>query len=672
MLYRANTRKVVKEILFWALLGLFLNVLLSLTASAATYKPKDAKIAPSDIFAVNVSFQVKKKTITKAVACRSTVPGRSFSKKKVLWFRSLKDDAKLLALDIKAASRNAKKLASLRKKQVELKALTKASGAACAQTPSSPPGAPPSSPPGSAPPEVVPDASFFDAYNGAFGEAEARHLLNRFGMGASISEIELAVSRGLAATVQDLLTWRSEPALEAYNRDLECDGRPPEDENNESCDASNINDLSTGGFRYSWYNGAIKSQNSLFYRTFLFLHDDFMAVNSNVLEGCERHALRTYQQMMWRVAQSGDLRDYLKSFMTDHLGALKYLNLGASRAPIPNQDFAREFWQLGSIGQTRPTTGELNYGELDIISAANVLAGWSIEGFQDPSENWVCFGAKIPGLSVPGSHIVFYGTPYQAIVNNPDELLEATLRHPSASENIALKIYQQFVNPEGASAEVIAHFARIIRESGFNLNASLRTLMLSRGFFAQQHRNSEYKHPLQLIAGFFRQTQIPFDSFWQLESIFGDLAERPYQSPSVFGWYPDRLAGEVFVLERRNALNWLVTQGDSFYQTKGFSYFDTFLQNIPTGTPPTTVIIQRVARMLGVPVNAAQIAQLDEYMNFYLTNSGCPSQCGGNPTRLVRDVFDPYRGSNNQNGNWGRQLRGLLLILASLPQYQVN
>lgn len=665
MQYRANNNSSVLISLFFVSCVL---VLPHKNALASPFKLRDSIVNASDIYRVNVTIKVKQKTVTKNVACKGSIAGMTVVKKSVLHFRPLTQESKRLDSEIKKNSSNKKKSDSLKKAKQQLKALIKASANSC--VPPTPVPTPTQLAPEPAPEPtttpVPPTSTFLTGYTGEFGTAQARHLLNRFGIGASPLEVQEAVSRGLAGTVDNLLTWKDEPEIDAIKANLECDA-VLSGEKNRVCNVSNVNDLDKTGYRYAWYDGAISSKNQFFYRTFLMLHDDFMSANSDAVLNCDKFALAGYKNMLWQTAKSGDFQKYLSDYMTDQMGALRYLTLGTSRAPAPNQNFARELWQLGSIGQNRPTTGELNYDELDIIAASNILAGWSIQTFKDEGGRDVCYGAKVPGLSVPGRQLVFHGTPYETLVSSPEELLEATLRHPSASENIASKIYSQFVNPDGGTPEIISEIASSLRANQFNINATLKSLMLSNGFYNPAVFNTVPKHPVQLVLGFLRQTGIPFKDYPQLDALLGDLGQRPFQPVTVFGWYPEKLTGEAYILERRNAINALVIQTDAFYAAKNFSYFDRFLRDLPTaGASP--LVIDRVSNALGVPLTADQITKLEVYMNSNLTTSGCPALCGGKSTRVVADVFDP----NAAASKWARQIRGVLVIIGSLPKYQIN
>jgi len=392
----------------------------------------------------------------------------------------------------------------------------------------------------------VSDDLSLEPFTNAFGIVEARRLLKVFGFGATKEEVDRAVQEGLNATVTRLTTWVSEPQLDAYIADIECD-QFDANENRQfaervigyrmrTCNASDRDDLDLTGVRYGMYARYLRSQNQYFQRMAFFLMNEFMAVSADAAETNSqfKHMVRDYLDMVYNAARSGNFKQFMSQFATNELGAMLYLNLGTSNAPAPNQDFAREFWQLGTIGQQN-LDGIANYGELDIIAASNALAGWRINYLARSGATF----ERDPAKKVPGLKTVFRGTPYEAKVNDIPGLVRATFIHPSASENVAKKIWNEFISSD-FDPTAIRHLAKVIRDSDFNLNRAMRVVMSSRAFFADRARGTLFKHPLQLVLGLMRELGLkPVDylgySTLDLQG-FNKIGQVPLRPPSVFGW----------------------------------------------------------------------------------------------------------------------------------------
>jgi uncharacterized protein (DUF1800 family) len=636
---------------------------LSLTVFAATFiaclmlfpgvaearkakKPKLTIVKPSETFSMDIDIKVGKKQFTEAVACYKNKPGSLSQTKRGLAFKSYEDTLKELAKKGKQKSLAYKKAEKLKKQ-----------GAANCKNP---------------------QFLALEKYTGPFRAQEARILFERFAFAASPAQIEQAVQRGLDATIEDLTTFRDSFAMDAQFADIMCDtylaNNPwtnEADNRNETCNPYNMNDFRRDGMRKALLWRFTYSQNPFFDRFWFWIHDERLATNSSVLDGNEYHALRTYVQMLDSAARTGDYKQYMRAANTDHFLALDWLDGARNRGFSPNENWAREFWELGTVGAAN-LDGKPNYTSGDIANAALAHSGWTFvsEKREIPGEQndvWFRYASYTPSFHSPIAKTIFYGTPYQAVVYDADDVLEATFNHPRTAESLAEDLCRQYLRPD-CPAVLVKRIAAEIRKENYQLIPVFKKLMKSRALYDSENRKALIKHPIELLIGFVRQTGMRL-TVDELDYWLGQLEQRPLDAATVFGWNERILAGESYVLAWRNVVLDIANGlgKEALQEQRGQNMHDLFL----AGNPTSLETIDRVSSMLSVNVNGAQRASLDQYLNFYRTECQYwhvnERGCTEGEMFLLRDPFDSY-----PTGDWESKLQGLIAILAMQPEYRLK
>jgi hypothetical protein len=525
-------------------------------------------------------------------------------------------------------------------------------------------------------------------YTGNFGEAEARILFERFAFGATEGEIKQAVADGLENTVNRLLTPVDESAIGPFNlnyfvTDLECDGYNfghPID-NQQACAPGNQNDVTGEGIRLGWYARLRYSPNTFFYKLLFFLHDERMAVSLNVANYNSRWTMRRHNEMLRKAAFTGDYLTFMREWNSDPLGNLIWLDGASNKGQSPNENYAREFWELGTTGPT-DLDGKPVYSDSDLAQAALAHSGWTMTNDKALDarglEYWKTVPAYSPELHAPGTFVIFAGTPYQARVTNAEEVLQATFKHPRTAEHLAEDLWKEFINPY-ADKSAIIRLAMIIRKNNYNLLPVMRSIMTSQAIYTPKSRKTLIKHPIELIFGYLRTfpaIHLGYNSkdnteFRVIDWYLSRLGQRPLIPQSVFGWDEEVLAGEQYVLSWRNVVIDLVTEEKEYYLEKGYDIQKDLFSGITTGREA----ILNLARRLNITLTETQAVHLDQYMNFYLQNCGNnstrPECIKGNPFYLVRELFDPSP-LNENKWNSLYKMQGLIAILMMMPEYRMK
>lgn len=647
----------------------FTNVLIP-SSSAQKRPPKSTLVKPDSVRTISVSVTEGKKTSSVQIQCLAASPGKtSRAKKGMLRFTSFANLSK---------NTQSKKL----KKRYSL--LAKVGRAACASPnnrpgngnpsdPNTPPSSPPNSPPPSPPsPPNLQDHLSMERYTGPFGPTEARILYERFAFGASPEQISEAVALGLEGTVNKLLTVTAEPELDALASDIECDGwitgDPAAGNQNRTCNPNDINDFSRFGLRTAWLYRMINSKNGFQERLRMFAHDERLSVSHTAARDCERHAIRSYMNDLWNLATSGDYKIYMRAMNNSHLVHLRWLDGAANQGGVvrnrPNENYAREFWELGTVGPT-DLNGQPVYTDFDVAQASLALTGWTINSVTI-DDRQVCLAARSPLLHTPGMKTIFAGTPWEASIDDDEDLLEATFAHPRTAEHLAEDIWKQFVN-YAATPDSIRALASIIRANNYNLLSSFRQVMLSKAVFAPSSRGALVKHSLERVISFLKISRFPI-SYRRLDNLVSQLEQQPLNPPSVFGWDEQKNASDSLLLAWRNTVinEFINIDVKQTKERSGYSYYDRFVADLnQRGLTTAGDVINRLAQDFGLQLTDKQRTTLDQFLNFSATSSGCPSQCGGGAYRLEREKYDTDPGSRESGMDWGGQekLRGAITLM---------
>jgi hypothetical protein len=502
-------------------------------------------------------------------------------------------------------------------------------------------------------------------YTGPFGEEQARILFDRFGFGATPERVAQAVSDGLDLTVTKLTTWQSENApynLDAIEFDWGCDGWL----NGDSQNANTCNSGNPYDFKYQTYGDAklikfLHSPNQYFYKLILFLHDERLAGSD--LNGDTffyRHLYVDHWNMLLRAAQSGDYTQFMRDWMKDGMGHVFWQDGALNRKEHPNENFAREFWELGTVGTT-DLNGVANYTDFDIAQAARVHTGYSKSQTLNDAKGAYLTGVYRDADHATGPFFIFNGTPYQATVNTQEDLLQATFRHPSTSEHLAQDLWKEFINPF-KDPNAIRELAQIIRHYNFNLTPVMQTIMRSKAIYDPGSKETLIKQPIELVIGLLRSfpgynpTHIHNgDDYTVLAWHTGALDQTFFSPNSIFGWDDKVLAGASYIKIWRDVSNQLLTKtvGSVAEHFARYSLRDHFW----TGLSSTDQLIDKLSRCFNVPLNASQRGFLKNYLD-------TQPRVGGSP---LSSPF-PTAGATQQE----ERLKGAIAILVNQPSYRTK
>jgi uncharacterized protein (DUF1800 family) len=351
------------------------------------------------------------------------------------------------------------------------------------------------------------------------------HLHRRAGFGATRAELLHDLAAGPEASVERLFHPPTLPTEDAEAIDgLRQTARS----------SSNLDLL-----KVCWLNRILHGPDPLREKLTLFWHGHFATSNKKV----EAVALMDRQNETLRTHALGGFATMLEAIIADP-AMLVWLDGGTSKKDKPNENFAREFLELFTLGVG-------HYTERDIREAARAFTGWvrqdSRGGFQetpafthDPAQ--VDDGPK-----------TFLGCNGRW---GPSDVVRLVLERPEAATFLARKLYRWFVSestPPGP--ELIEPLAEEVKKHKFAIGPIVGVILRSKHFYSQAAYRQRIKSPVEFSAGLVRILEIPRPALnpLALSAACDGQGQELFAPPNVEGW----VGGQVWInsgtlLERTN------------------------------------------------------------------------------------------------------------------------
>ena len=349
---------------------------------------------------------------------------------------------------------------------------------------------------------------------------DARHLLERAGIGAHPVEIQSLIGLTRAEGVARLLAQLDVTApftdfpdiLErryvhySSESDREADERQSfRIKRNQEMDE----------FRLWWIGELISSPNPAGERLLLLWHNHFVTAYSGLNE--EVDAL-IKQHLMLRKQGAGNFRDLLRAIIRD-AAMLNYLDNSSNRKESPNENLGRELLELFVLG-------EGNYTEQDVKEVARALTGYDYNRLRRFEAEFNAWSHDERRKTVFGKRGNFDG----------DDIVDILLEKPETAHFLTLTFWRAYVSEFNSDPKELEAIARRFRASDYEIQTLLQSVWESRGFWAEENRGTIIKSPVDLMIGSIRTSgKLPQD--WQrLPYTLSDLGQNLFEAPNVAGW----------------------------------------------------------------------------------------------------------------------------------------
>ena len=322
-------------------------------------------------------------------------------------------------------------------------------------------------------------------------------LMWRAGFGGRPKQIDAMTRAGLTASVESLLRPRGRSLNGPAPR---IDGAP-------------LDPINTYGHDVLWWlDRAVRGEHSLVERMTFNWHDHFATSNDGV--GDTRLMLKQYWTL--RGGALGKFSALARAIAQDRAMQL-FLSLANSEKDAPNENFARELFELFTLGVNN------GYTEKDVREAARALTGFTFDydtkkfGF-DPDRH--DDGVK----RIMGRTGRFM----------PLDVVDIAVSHKAHPAFICSKLWSYF-SPRPCPPKLLRELARTYRAAGTDVKPVLRIILNNKLLYAGLAEPDMVKSPFVYTAGLLRLTnQGVSDDSWTYR--LDQMGQVPFHPPNVSGW----------------------------------------------------------------------------------------------------------------------------------------
>ena len=384
-------------------------------------------------------------------------------------------------------------------------------------------------------------------YSGSWTSKEAGHLLRRTLFGPTLQQIQTSVSDGLNTTVSKLLTLSSvsQPLSYQTNEAIASfgttwvnsvypsgDSQPTENARNSSLAAWMMSNLN-------------KETYSISEKICLFWHNHFAAENS-----FDARATYNYHKLI-RTHALGNFKQLVKE-MTIDPNMLLFLNGVSNQRFSPNENFAREFLELYTIGKgPQIDVGDYtNYKESDVAAGAKIFTGWTIDGLRSTTltSPVAVFNPTYHDVSTKQLSSHFNNATISSNgINEYAQYTDLVFQQPAVATFICTKLYRYFVNYDittDVETNVIPEMATTFISNNYDILPVLDQLFKSEHFYDVSLRGALIKNPLELIFSMLNTSQSKpnfdlatnYEMYINLYWYSGALGMFYGKPPNVGGW----------------------------------------------------------------------------------------------------------------------------------------
>ncbi|MBL9215961.1 MAG: DUF1800 domain-containing protein [Opitutaceae bacterium] len=398
------------------------------------------------------------------------------------------------------------------------------------------------------PPESLASLSPQDAWRALpaaqWDEAAARHLLQRLGFGADPAELDRARRDGPVATVQRYFARMPELPKPRLIAELEAAapemgrriaGGDPQQRRLAAQDARERSREALFDLTIKWLQLAAQPAHGPAEKWLLFLSDIWVVGVQKVKNSAliyqhqdilRRHALGPAPQLAKAVSRSPAM--------------IVYLDLQQSRRDAPNENFARELFELFTLG-------EGHYTENDIKQAARAFTGYRqrLGQFQ-----------FAPRQHDDGSKTVFG----RKGAFDGDGVIDLVYRQPAAGTFLPKEMVRFYLSdtplPEAYTDVLGAAWAR----TGHDLRELAVGFFSSRVFFAREFRGGFIKSPVHFYLGLVQDLGLSVAPLpRQVIGTLRQMGQMPFDPPNVRGWVGGRnWINSATLAARRQLINGLL------------------------------------------------------------------------------------------------------------------
>jgi uncharacterized protein (DUF1800 family) len=323
---------------------------------------------------------------------------------------------------------------------------------------------------------------------------------------------------------------------------------------------------------------------------------------------------------------------------------LRYLNGFENKKAKPNENYARELYELFTLGEGN------GYTQDDITETAKALTGYN------RSKTYLGEIVFNQDTHDKGEKTIFGQTGnwgYQDVI---DILFRE--KGDLIAEFICGKIYCYFVSPE-IDADIVSTMARTLKENQFELLPVFSQLFKSEHFFDPKNSSVLIKSPIDLMVGLHRSLAFSYDDQFDLElnlkNKCRDMGQHIFSPVDVAGWQgnQDWINSETLP-KRWEFSEFLLIK---YWQHNKNQFQEFIKQMVGTDQTDVRVIVTKLIHFMFCPYTI-KAEELTDAINVF-------------KGQVPENYFEDGTWSLNDN-TVPKQVYDLMLFLITLPEFQLK
>tara|TARA_B110000503_G_C7154163_1_gene416546 strand:- start:1249 stop:3087 length:1839 start_codon:yes stop_codon:yes gene_type:complete len=375
-----------------------------------------------------------------------------------------------------------------------------------------------------------------EKYDGEWGDAQKKHLLNRSLMGYARYHLEDLNNLTLDESIELLFKpendlplptndyfyeWTQE-RYDELNKTLgesqyRVEPVPPGEAWVESAFPGNVGpwDQYTSLDSYC-IKQQLRQKTSIHWKLSFFLHNLLPTSRDS---GASAKAAWQYLQLIYK-APFQNYKQTIKDITMDP-NMLWYLNLQFSRVDNPDENFAREIQELFTVGKGP----NAKFTEEDVKAFSKIFVGWGSDflSHEVPGKILTRFAywnhdTSDKQLSEFYGNRLIKGREGEDGANEFHELIDVIFENEEVSFYISRRLYQFFVYPEideEVENNIIKPMAQKFRETNYSLVETLKLLLKSNHFFDSSNYNSLIKSPIEFVYGCLKTLKLNQEDIYE-------------------------------------------------------------------------------------------------------------------------------------------------------------
>ncbi len=477
---------------------------------------------------------------------------------------------------------------------------------------------------------------------GEFTDSDIRHFLSRTHFGIEPGKPEIVKAKGLSVYIDEMMAFApvgSQPFETDANTLLMNDDDPVGLEGK----FPSVSDV------VDWNINLLMNNPNAFQEVMGMFWQDHFGVDFETFRGEEEHLMIDFVNLL-RERGTGNFRDLLLD-VSRHGAMLIFLDGADNSKFAPNENYAREFWELFALGVDN------GYTETDVIEASRAYTGWRRHHNSATGLTEVVFDpeSKAVGSKQPLGNSVGHD------LSNDDYgiMVDLTMQHTDGTGSdlvarfLSRKLLRHF-HSESPSDDLINSFANVLRQNNLNVGPALKILFLSESFYSESAKAGLIRDFYEQVVGLVRTTGLT-ESNHQYRRYLSDMQSLPSRPPSVEGWPEgdDKISSQATGVSMPNFVNELITNRNN-QEAEGYD-IGAALQ--PADATNATEVVDHLAMLLGVSLDETERQELINYMNVEISNDGSET---------------PVNYTPQNTDHQSRKLRNLLWILCQHPSFHLK